>query len=472
MYRQVAVSPVHRRYQHILWRSSPDEALQAYELNTVTYGVNCAPYLALRVLQCIADQDCQNSPLVREALLSCTYVDDICVGGDTVKEAVALQTDLIRVLRRSGMELKKWASNAVELLETVPPEDRTCELLSFEDSSLSKTKVLGMQWLPREDIFTYTFHPAPMINTKRGMLSCIARMFDPLGLLSPVILFAKQLLQRVWHAGLSWDEQLPPEIADVWHNFVNDLSNLQHVSIPRYVGTHRNMQCSLCGFCDASSVGYAAVVYLRVLDSSGCPVISLLGAKTKMAPLKSSTIPRLELCAALLLAKWMARMKNTLSTKLQIVDFYAWSDSATVLNWIQCPHELFKIFVSNRVHKIQSLLPQCRWNYISSSNNPADCSSRGLMPSELVKHKLYFNGPAVLYLSKEDWETEVPVYTSCSASRSKSRSPGGNYNARRRKRMVRAVLVVRTVDTRNGPHASIYRQMSTTTRSSRIHFAR
>ncbi|XP_025407128.1 uncharacterized protein LOC112681080 [Sipha flava] len=128
-----------------------------------------------------------------------------------------------------------------------------------------------------------------------------------------------------------------------------------------------------------------------------------------MAPLKSSTIPRLELCAALLLAKWMARIRITLSVKLKIVDVYAWSDSATVLNWLQYPHESFKIFVSNRVYKIQSLLPQCRWSYISSSSNPADCSSRGLLPSELIKHKLYFRGPAVLYLSNEEWDTAVPV---------------------------------------------------------------
>ncbi|XP_025407127.1 uncharacterized protein LOC112681079 [Sipha flava] len=255
MYRQVLVSPCYRRYQHILWRVSPDEALQEYELNTVTYGVNCAPYLALQVLRCIAEQDCRDSPFVCEALSYCTYIDDICVGGDMVEEAIALQADLIRVLRRSGMDLKKWASNTVELLATVPPEDRACELLSLDDSSLSETKVLGMQWSPREDTFAYTFHPSPIMNTKRGMLSCVARMFDPLGLLSPVIFFAKQLLQRVWHAGLSWDEQLPPEIADLWNKFVSDFPNLQHVSIARYVGTHRGVQYSLCGFCDASSAG-------------------------------------------------------------------------------------------------------------------------------------------------------------------------------------------------------------------------
>ncbi|KAF0706113.1 Uncharacterized protein FWK35_00038350, partial [Aphis craccivora] len=124
MYRQILVDPEHRRYQHILWRSSPQDALEEYELNTVTYGVNCAPFLAIRVLHHIANRDCGDVPAVRDALLFSTYVDDICVGGDTVAETISLQYELINVLKRSGMSLKKWSSNTIEVLKQVPPEDR------------------------------------------------------------------------------------------------------------------------------------------------------------------------------------------------------------------------------------------------------------------------------------------------------------------------------------------------------------
>jgi len=409
MYRQISVATDHRVYQHILWRTSPHDELKAYELNTVTYGVNCSPFLALRVLRYIAEHDCCDFPSVREALLYNTYVDDICVGEDTREDVISLQKNLVYVLRRAGMELKKWASNINEVLANVQPGDRASSLLVFDDSTVLGTKVLGLQWVPREDVFTYTIQPEHLVNTKRGMLSLIARMFDPLGLLSPVTFYAKQLMQRVWLAGTSWDEQLPPDIAQLWQAFVEDLPTLRLVNIPRFIGTKRNIQCTLCGYCDASILGYAAVVYLRLIDSSGHPSVSLLGAKTKMAPLKASTIPRLELCAALLLARWMSRLRTTLSLKLQITDIYGWTDSTTVLNWLNVPHESFKIFVSNRIFKIKSLLPDCQWKYIASNQNPADCSSRGLIPSEFLKHDLYFKGPSVLYAPKEEWDFHVPV---------------------------------------------------------------
>lgn len=198
-----------------------------------------------------------------------------------ITEVIALQDDLINVLRRSGMELKKWASNISEILDRVPVADRACELLSFDESASIETKVLGLQWSPREDSFMYTFRTTQIVNTKRGMLSLIARMFDPLGLLSPVIFLAKQLLQRVWQAGVSWDEPLPPEIADSWKIFVSDLPTLQQVIIPRYIGTQRGMQVALCGFFDASTAGYAAVVYIRILDSSGNPSIHCWVQKQK-----------------------------------------------------------------------------------------------------------------------------------------------------------------------------------------------
>jgi len=403
MYRQILVDPEHRRYQHILWRASPHDAIEEFELNTVTYGVNCAPFLAIRVLHHIAEHDCGDAPAVRDALLFSTYVDDICVGGDTIAEAISLQHDLVNVLKRSGMSLKKWSSNTIEVLEQVPPEDRACGLLSFDDETGGGTKVLGLQWSQRDDTFRYVVQPENLISTKRGMLSLIARIFDPLGLLAPVIFTAKHLMQRVWQLGILWDEQLPPEIVDVWNRFVADLPILQTVNISRFIGTQLGVQGHLCGFCDASEKGFSAVVYLRLRSSSGPPVVSLLGAKTKMAPTKASTIPRLELCAAVLLARWMARLKQTLERKIKITQIYAWSDSTTVLSWLKLPHDSFKIFVSNRVHKVTSLLPACHWNYISSTSNPADCASRGIFPTELVNYKLYWDGPDVLYSEETEW---------------------------------------------------------------------
>uniref|UniRef100_A0A2S2NNC8 Integrase catalytic domain-containing protein n=1 Tax=Schizaphis graminum TaxID=13262 RepID=A0A2S2NNC8_SCHGA len=406
MYRQILIVPEHRKFQRILWRASPYDQLQEYQLNTVTYGVNCAPYLAIRVLQHIADSDCTEFPSVRKALLFHTYVDDICVGADSEEAAVELQSALIAVLGRAGLELKKWSSNTHSILNNVPPEDQANGTLPFDEGD--GIKVLGLRWSPHDDAFTYGFQNEKLVATKRGMLSLIARIFDPLGLLSPVVFMAKHFMKLVWRANVAWDEPLPPSVSDVWHQFVTELPELRKLCIPRFVHTRSGMRVVLCGFCDASERGYAAVVYIRSENSSGSSVVSLLGSKTKLAPMAASTIPRLELCGAVLLAKWMSRIKQTLSVELEIVETHAWSDSTIVLNWLAVRHVTFKVFVSNRIHQVQSLLPDCQWHHISSEDNPADCASRGLTPSELVNHVLFWKGPTFLTSSTVEWATRVP----------------------------------------------------------------
>ncbi|KAL4083271.1 hypothetical protein QTP88_028601 [Uroleucon formosanum] len=132
--------------------------------------------------------------------------------------------------------------------------------------------------------------------------------------------------------------------------------------------------------------------------------VFLIGTKTKLAPIKSLTIPRLELNAALLLARWLSRFRDILAPQLNIVGINAWSDSTIVLSWLGAPHEAFKIYVSNRVHQIRTLLPDCRWRHVDSVNNPADCASRGIMPATLAQHKLYWHGPQLAYGDPSEWD--------------------------------------------------------------------
>lgn len=183
---------------------------------------------------------------------------------------------------------------------------------------------------------------------------------------------------------------------------------MAEVKIPCYLGTTTYGRCVLCGFCDASERGYAAVVYIRLETADGSPRITLLGAKTKLAQLKATTILRLELCAALLLAKWLARLRDTLSFKL-IIDAIAWSDLSTVLSWLSVPHKSFKVFVSNQIHQIKTILPDSRWNHIRSEDNPADCASRGLNPRDLLDYSLYWKGPPCLYKSKGEWGEAISL---------------------------------------------------------------
>lgn len=414
MYRQILVLPEYRQFQHILWRPSPHDELVEYELNTVTYGVNCAPYLALRVLQTIASDDCDNFELVRNALTRQTYVDDICDGADTMPNVLKLQSDLISVMHKAGLELKKWASNTPCVLEAVPAADRVCAPMPFESVDGYGTKVLGLQWHPEGDYLccALSLDSAP-VCTKRGVLSLVARIFDPLGVFAPAVFLAKSIMQRTWQLGMTWDELLPKNIHDEWIAFVSDLPSLLNIRVPRYLNSSHGAPCYLLGFCDASQLGYAAVVYVRMADVDVNASVFLIGTKTKLAPMKSLTIPRLELNAALLLARWLSRVRDILAPQLNIVGINAWSDSTVVLSWLGAPHEAFKIYVSNRVHQIRTLLPDCRWRHVDSVNNPADCASRGIMPATLAQHKLYWYGPQLAYGDPSEWDDARPPLPLC-----------------------------------------------------------
>jgi len=397
MYRQITVLPQYRAYQHILWRSSPHMELVEYELNTVTYGVNCAPFLALRVLQEVADVDCRGSTSSCDALRHQTYVDDICYGADSAVDALTIQSELISVLAGAGFELRKWSSNTAAVLQAVPDEFRVSKSTTFAGDEGADTKVLGLSWYTDSDYFGCEAHlDKQIVFTKRGILSLTARFFDPLGLFAPSIFLAKHIMQRTWQADCSWDQYLPTDIRGDWSQFVAELPALASVRVPRYLNTTVGAPCSLYGFCDASQRGYAAVVYLCVHDAPRVSSVMLIGSKTKLAPLQPLSIPRLELNAAVLLSRWMSRVHSLLSTHLTITDTFAWTDSSVVLSWLIVPIDTFKQYVSNRVHQVRTLLPTCEWRHVRSEENPADCASRGLMPSALPQHQLYWYGPKFL----------------------------------------------------------------------------
>ncbi|KAL4125832.1 hypothetical protein QTP88_010072 [Uroleucon formosanum] len=238
MYRQILILPEFRVYQHILWRDSPLDQLIDYELNTVTYGVNCTPFLALRVLRAIADNDGESFPRVRDAICHQTYVDDICYGADTI----AVQSELNSVLARSGVELRKWSSNTPAILQAVPADHCVVKSTSFADDDSVGTKDLGIHWYPNEDYFCseLRLEVSPTF-TKRGILSLTAQFFDPLGLFAPTMFLPKHIMQRTWQAACEWDGPLPCDIRTDWAQFVIALPQLSTVRVPRVVNNKKKI---------------------------------------------------------------------------------------------------------------------------------------------------------------------------------------------------------------------------------------
>ena len=231
------------------------------------------------------------------------------------------------------------------------------------------------------------------VPTKRGIISDIAKTFDILGWISPCIITMKVLYQRLWELELDWDDAIPQELQVEHNTWREQLSVLSSKSLPRCYfrvdSPYTNIE--LHGFSDASEKAYAAVVYLRATYSEHSPTVSLIVSKTKVAPVKPQTIPRLELCGATLLTKLMSTVSKALNIPTE--QCHAWCDSTIVLNWLDGNPKRYRTFVGNRISTILKALPPESWKHVPTLENPADCASRGLLPNELVKHSLWWEGP-------------------------------------------------------------------------------
>ncbi|XP_046608774.1 uncharacterized protein LOC124299556 [Neodiprion virginianus] len=224
------------------------------------------------------------------------------------------------------------------------------------------------------------------------ILSQAAQLFDPLGWLTPITTRAKITIQSTWLINAKWDDPLPQHILQDWREFHTQWTTLSNIRIPRWL--IRTNRIELHGFSDASEQAYADVLYLRALQENGRSETLLIAAKSKVAPLKQVSLPRLKLCAAHLLTKLA---HHTLKlTNWNNITTYLWIDSTVTLSWIQAPPRRWKTYVANRVAEIQTLLPEAQWNHIPGQHNPTDCASRGLSPRDLLTHQLWWKGPEFL----------------------------------------------------------------------------
>jgi len=417
MYRQIWVSEPHRNMQRILWRTSPDAPIQTYRLKTVTYGTVPASYLATACFKHLAETHQEQHREGAEAIVRDFYMDDFLGGAETNEKTTELLVQLTTLLNTAGMKLRKWSSNDINLIKSIVPEEDIELSNDFESDSTVK-KILGLFWDASSDELKYKIPPIPSCAqytiTKRKMLSDIASIFDPLGLVGPVVIRAKILLQSLWREKINWDEAVPDCMQEEWRKYCESMPSLNNLVIPRKIaGDLINDIVEIHGFSDASEVAYGCCLYLRCINSDGACSTSLICAKSKVAPIKSLSIPRLELCAALLLV----RVATTLLPKLQIniQRRYFWTDSTIVLSWIASPSAKWKTFAANRVSEIQDKTLQSEWRHVRTNDNSADVISRGCCPSKLVANDIWWFGPSWLCHNEREWP-EPPKNTSSNES--------------------------------------------------------
>uniref|UniRef100_A0A0A9VSF7 Pro-Pol polyprotein n=1 Tax=Lygus hesperus TaxID=30085 RepID=A0A0A9VSF7_LYGHE len=411
MYRNIWIHPEDRKYQTIYWRFNPFEELRNYQLNTVVYGLTSSPFLALRVIkQLIIDE---GSPFQQasEVLSRDIYIDDICSGSESIDEALELKQQLITLLGKGQFKLSKWASNYPELLKNVPESETVNQPVPMTSKDDATLKILGLQWNPESDSFTYNLEVPSKVHTKRAILSNVAKIYDPLGFLAPVVVLMKSFMQELWKLGIDWDEPIPQNLGSRWESVVEQLPILSNLSITRFVCIDKPYRFQIVGFSDASEKAYCAALYLRIIKNGEIKA-NLLTAKTKLAPLKTLTIPRLELCGCLLLV----RLYQSISGFLDLLDTsgqiaaYFFTDSTIALGWLNTPSYKLKTFVCNRVVEILQSTSVSQWYHVSSNNNPADCGSRGIYPEEMMCHSLWWSGPPWLLEPHNTWQPfEVSV---------------------------------------------------------------
>ncbi|XP_062704134.1 uncharacterized protein LOC134286524 [Aedes albopictus] len=408
MYRQVRHFPEDYAYLCIFWRLAPDQPIQTFVLQTVTYGTASAPYLATRVLKQLACDEAENYPIASQVVKNDFYVDDLFTGAATVTETIELREQLDGMLSRGGFTMRKWASNCEAVLEGIPPENRALQH-SIDLDRDQTMKTLGLHWEPGTDHLKYKIDiqlPPNTILTKRLTLSYIAQLFDPLGLVGPVVVTAKAFMQTLWTLRdengkvWEWDRELPASLKDRWCAYHSDLPTLNELRINRFVLQPNSLEIELHVFSDASDIGYGTCAYLRSVDRQGQINVALLTSRSRIAPLKRQSTPRLELCGALLSAELYQRIAASLHFSFTTV---FWTDSTTVINWLKVTPSTWATFVANRVSKIQHATQNCGWNHIAGLQNPADVISRGCLASELVHNKLWWGGPEWLRKEKEYW---------------------------------------------------------------------
>lgn len=253
-------------------------------------------------------------------------------------------------------------------------------------------KTLGLEWNPTMDVFQFYVSQVKDVHTKRQVLSAISKLFDLLGLIGPILTKTKLIMQETWRTSCDWDDLLPIPIQENWTQFQQDLKSLENLSISRrIIACEKPTRISLQGFCDASEAAYGACLYILAEDEQGRLTSRLLISKSRVAPVKSISIPRLELCSAVSLTRLMKIAQRAL--RIQIDDVQAWSDSMVTIYWIRGDVSRWKTFVANRVSEITQTLPVEKWKHIRGEDNPADLISRDASPTQLTKSELWWSGP-------------------------------------------------------------------------------
>ena len=393
---QIRIRECERDALRFHWRKSEHGKLEILRFTRALFGLAPSPFLLGGVIEAHLDAWEEREPEIVAELRRSLYVDDLLTGGQTTSHAQQRKEKAVQIFSDATFQLHKWHSNVKQL------EEDTNLIVASEEQSFAKqqlnvkpteSKMLGLKWDKEQDTLAVVIPEEETQPTKRGILGKMAKIYDPLGLIAPLTLTAKQIYRELCETKAPWDAKINGALLQRWKKWEEQLPREQQV--PRPIASYQEeiQAVELHSFGDASERGVGAAVYAVVRQPSG-NTQRLVVAKSRLAK-QGLTIPRLELIAAHMATNLLINVRNALDN-LPSPKVFGWLDSTVALHWIKGNGQ-YKQFVANRVAKIQ-LYKEIEWRYVPTDENPADLASRGA----LVHSVLWQQGPAWLQ-DKSEW---------------------------------------------------------------------
>ncbi|XP_062703954.1 uncharacterized protein LOC134286358 [Aedes albopictus] len=411
MFLQIGIRREDQFYQLFLWNDNVNqEEPSTYVVPVMIFGARSSPTTAQFVKNQNAQRFRAEFPVAVEVIEKKHYVDDMLASTETEDEAIDLAKSVKHVHAQGGFDIRNWVSNSAKVLNALN-ESPTSEKSLNIAADIATEKVLGMWWNTSTDCFTFkicwTRFDAVLFDgsrapTKRELLRILMSIFDPLGLISQFLMILKVTLQEVWRKGLKWDDQIEGKQLDDWQTWTKLLPKLEELQIPRCYRqiTTTGAQIQMHTFVDAGDKGMAAVVYLR-FEENGVIECALVGAKTRVAPLKYLSTPRSELQAAVIGARLSNSTMKSLS--LSVSQRFFWCDSRNVLCWLRSDHRRYSQYVAARTSEILDTTEVNEWNWIKSEWNVADDGTKWTGQVQMKSNDRWFLGPAFLQKAERDW---------------------------------------------------------------------
>lgn len=429
MFLRIRLNENDKRFHRFYWNG------KIWQWTRTLFGNRASPDISQKVLTTHAESKLNCFELASRAIIEDTYMDDTIKSVESEQSCKILVEQLPKLISGLDMKIQKFYSNCPKALESLPLECLSSKI-HFEDKDavLEASKVLGMIWDAKEDMFKYNckfscleefFDKIGLSKqpswTKRLILQLSATVYDPLGLISPFTIRSRSLLQSLWKENLTWDTPIPETYMTSWNQWLSEMFLLpEKIAIPRFLKFKSNRKVELHVFADASTKVFATCVYARVVcsktsvsnnlrqtrntsrgENSEVIDVSLVTAKARVTPSKTESVSRLELAACVIATRLGNAVAQAFNVDPETIQY--WTDSQNCLFWLNTPSSVLQTFVSNRVGEIQTNSVVENWRYVPTNQNPADIPTRMPKVNELASNRLWWKGPEFLAKDESSW---------------------------------------------------------------------